>query len=145
MVKTGASTARESVMDPMKSKILEMGRRHGVEPLLLENLDGPDLVLAVYDAVVFARGQIEADYDCLRSMLETVYRDRPHIDDVAALIFQELAAGHKITAIKLFRDATGASLKVAKDIVEKMRVRTPFCAMVVPIRKDMVPPDSGAT
>jgi ribosomal protein L7/L12 len=40
--------------------------------------------------------------------------------DVPAAVLQELLAGRKVQAIKVYRDATGTSLKEAKDAVEAM-------------------------
>lgn len=43
--------------------------------------------------------------------------------EAPAGVFEELAAGRKIQAIKLYREATGAGLKDAKDAVELLARR----------------------
>jgi ribosomal protein L7/L12 len=40
--------------------------------------------------------------------------------DVPAAVVQELLAGRKLQAIKMYRAATGASLREAKDVVEAL-------------------------
>ena len=43
--------------------------------------------------------------------------------DAPAAVVQELLAGRKIQAIKVYREATGATLKEAKDAVEEVARR----------------------
>jgi hypothetical protein len=43
---------------------------------------------------------------------------RPLPDEVAADVRAAILAGHKIQAIKLYRNATGVGLKEAKDFIE---------------------------
>jgi ribosomal protein L7/L12 len=49
-------------------------------------------------------------------------------DDQRDAVMAALAQGHKIQAIKLYREATGVGLKAAKDAVEAMETGSPELA-----------------
>ena len=55
-------------------------------------------------------------------VIEHLGLQEPGLDAPAAVV-QELLAGRKIQAIKVYREATGATLKEAKDAVEEVARR----------------------
>ena len=69
------------------------------------------IIVAVILAVVVLWGRIVGRRD----------PERVHVgltDDVRAKVSRELSAGHKINAIKIYREATGAPLADAKQAVD---------------------------
>lgn len=69
------------------------------------------LILVVVAVVVVVWGRVMGRKDPDRSLVGLT-------DGVRARISRELSAGHKINAIKLYRDATGAPLADAKRAVD---------------------------
>ncbi len=62
--------------------------------------------------------KLERQVAFLMQSLELAYEDEP--DQVSPEIIHLLQQGEKIQAIKLYRQATGASLKAAKAFIESL-------------------------
>src|SRR6478752_4287851 len=69
------------------------------------------LILVVVMVVVVIWGRIMGRRDPDRTLVGVT-------DDVRAKVSREISAGHKINAIKIYREATGAPLADAKSAVD---------------------------
>ncbi len=69
------------------------------------------LILALIAVVMVVYGRVVGRRDRERSLTDLTPRSR-------AAVAEELAAGHKINAIKIYRDATGAPLVDAKRAID---------------------------
>jgi ribosomal protein L7/L12 len=63
--------------------------------------------------------QLERTVAYLMDQLHIQYVDQPRIE-VSADVFALVKAGNKIGAIKLYREQTGADIKQAKDIIDRL-------------------------
>jgi large subunit ribosomal protein L7/L12 len=83
-------------------------------------------VVLVFVAIAFAIGFVVGRTTAAGITVRDATRDPPPaavaLDDdaFAAQLLVHLAAGHKIEAIKLYRERTGLGLKEAKDAVEAL-------------------------
>lgn len=62
--------------------------------------------------------RLERQVGFLMQALKLEYIDRP--DPVAPEILDLLSRGKKMEAIKLYREQTGAALKVAKELIDSL-------------------------
>lgn len=63
--------------------------------------------------------RLERQVGFLMQTLQLEYIDRP--DPVDSEILDLLSRGKKMEAIKLYREQTGAALKVAKEFIDSLR------------------------
>ncbi len=62
--------------------------------------------------------QLEAQVETLMKKLNLKYQEEQ--DEIPPEVYDWLLQGKKIEAVKAYREATGASLKTAKEVIESL-------------------------